>query len=606
MLKSGIAYRRLLRILFEYWWQLLSQVMVAVLLVAMEGVGLGWVLVLLGAGAIGGNILPGIPWLGDFIGAIASLSVPARIRITALALVSITLVRSGLQYLQNLQGLRLRRAVERKLQLQILRNLHELPVSYLQKERAGDLLVVVGQHSRQVGQLVLSISQAIVNIVVLVAYTGLALLLSWPLTLLTVALLVPIALGLRPLLSVRLRAAGRRARDLNKALLSIIQENLAAMRIIRLYDRCEWSLERSRKALNALHASEYRADKLAGLSRPFFTLINAAALALLLLAASFLMVGSQAAIVSQLALFLVITFRLLGPVSGLIGFQAQLTQVGPVLEEIDTFFATAKRLALPDGATPYKGLRNGVTLEHVFFRYAPAEPAVLQDVDLTIRTGHVTSVVGSSGAGKSSLINLITRLYDATEGTVCVDGLDLRQLQIRTWRQRVAVVSQDIFLFHASVWENFRFARPEANDADIVAACRLAQAHEFILAMPEGYETILQERGMRLSGGQRQRIALARALLINADLLILDEATSELDAHTEQAIHNALAKRYAGRAVLIIAHRLSAVCHADRIYVLEQGRVIEQGNHNELMRLGGVYSRLAEAQKPPDLQTKTG
>ena len=529
--KSRSAWRRLARLLWPHRWQLVSQVFVAILLIGMEGLGLGGVLVLLGAGAVSGKALAGVPWLSGFIGSVAAISVPARIQIAALALVVITLARTGLQYLQSLQGLRLRRAVERKLQMHLLRQLYEMPVFYLQKERAGGLLTVVSQHSRQVGQLALSISQAVANLVVLVAYAGLTFLLSWRLTLLTAVLLAPISLILRPLLAARLHAAGHETQDLTKVLAGIVQENLAAMKTIRLFDRGEWSLARARQALDTMHAAEYRSGALAGLNQPIFTLLNMLALALLLVAASFLLVGAQVALIGQLTLFLIIVYRLMGPVSKLTGFQAQLTQTSPVLEEIDTFFATAKRLALSDGATPCGGLHTGVSLEQVTFRYVPEEPPVLHEVSLAIPAGRMTAVVGASGSGKSSLVNLLARLYDPTAGRVLVDGMDLRQLNISAWRQRVAVVSQDVFLFHATVWENLRFARPDATDAEILAACRLAQAHGFLAALPLSYDTILQDRGLRLSGGQRQRIALARALLVDADLLILDEATSELDAH---------------------------------------------------------------------------
>jgi ATP-binding cassette subfamily B protein len=224
---------------------------------------------------------------------------------------------------------------------------------------------------------------------------------------------------------------------------------------------------------------------------------------------------------------------------------------------------------------------------------------VLQDIDLTLPVGKTTAVVGASGAGKSSLVNLLTRLYDPTAGSILIDGIDLRRVQVRSWRRKVAVVSQEVFLFHASVWDNLRFARPTATEAEIVSACQMAQIHDFILSLPEGYATMLQERGQRLSGGQRQRIALARALLVEgADLLVFDEATSELDAPTEEAVYRALARSASASTRLIIAHRLSVVRNADWIVVLEKGRVKEQGTHDQLLASGGAYARLARVQDP--------
>lgn len=597
--KSGNPWRRIARLLWPFRGQLVSQVAVAVLLVASEGLGGGGILVLLGGGNPGGRALAAIPGLGRMGGVIAALSVTSRIRIAALVLILSTLLRSGLLYLQNLQGLLLRRSVEHGIELRLLGKLHELPIDILHLEKAGGLLTLVNHHTRRIGQLTLASSQAIANLVVLVAYTGLALLVSWKMTMLILVLLAPIALVLRPMIGGRLRSAGRATRDLTKELAGLVQDNLAAMRLIRLYDRCEWSLARIRQALQAMHAAEYRSDRLVGLTRPLNSVFNSFALAVLMVGSSFLLAGAPTSLLISLAMFLFIAFRLVLPVTGLAGFQGQLNQAGPTMEEIDTFLTTIDHQPLPDGDIPFDGLRDRITFAGVTFQYVPSDPPVLQGIDLTLPVGKTTALVGASGAGKSSLVNLLTRFYDPTAGGIFIDGIDLRRMQVSSWRRKVAVVSQEVFLFHASVWDNLRFARPTATEAEIVSACQMAQIHDFILSLPEGYATMLQERGQRLSGGQRQRIALARALLVEgADLLVFDEATSELDAPTEEAVYRALAQSTSASTRLIIAHRLSVVRNADWIVVLEKGRVKEQGTHDQLLTAGGAYARLARVQDP--------
>ena len=251
---------------------------------------------------------------------------------------------------------------------------------------------------------------------------------------------------------------------------------------------------------------------------------------------------------------------------------------------------------MKNGATPFARLEKEIVLDRVSFQYPNDTAWVLRDVSLRIPRGRFIAVVGVSGAGKSTLVNLLTRLYDCTEGAIRVDGTDLRDLELGTWNARVAVVQQDTFLFHDSVSENLRFAKPEAAREELERAAGLAQAHEFIMSFAEGYDTQLLDRGVRLSGGQQQRIALARALLVDADLLILDEATSELDSQTEGVIQKALEEYWRGKTVFSIAHRLSTVRNADLIYVMESGRMVEQGTHDDLLSRKGVYQRMVEAQ----------
>jgi len=235
-----------------------------------------------------------------------------------------------------------------------------------------------------------------------------------------------------------------------------------------------------------------------------------------------------------------------------------------------------------------------VDFEDVRFGYRPDEP-VLCGINLTVMPGEVVALVGPSGAGKTTLINLIPRFYDPSSGAVRIDGRDLRGVRLSSLRRAIGLVPQETVLFSVSVAENIAYGRPAATEKDIVEAARLANAHEFVMRLPDGYDTLIGERGVTLSGGQRQRIAIARALLRNPKILILDEATSSLDPESEVQVQEALARLFRNRTTFIIAHRLSTVRMADRILVLDGGRIVEEGAHKDLMAQGGVYARVASA-----------
>jgi ATP-binding cassette subfamily B protein len=248
------------------------------------------------------------------------------------------------------------------------------------------------------------------------------------------------------------------------------------------------------------------------------------------------------------------------------------------------------------GAVAILSLGSGVRFEDVTFTYPGGERPAIERLSLEIRPGETLALVGRSGAGKTTLVDLIARFVDPSEGRVSVGGHDLRDVSLDTWTAMYALVGQVPFLFHASVAENIRYGRPGASDDEVVAAARAAFAHDFISALPQGYRTFLGERGVRLSGGQRQRISIARAMLKNPPLLLLDEATSALDAESERMVQAALESAMQDRTTLVIAHRLATVQRADRIVVLEHGRVVEQGTHAQLQAAGGLYARLAALQ----------
>jgi ATP-binding cassette, subfamily B, bacterial MsbA len=266
------------------------------------------------------------------------------------------------------------------------------------------------------------------------------------------------------------------------------------------------------------------------------------------------------------------------------------------VEDVNQLLDRSDKPYLTSGQIPFEGLQHAIAFECVNFCYSPQDKPAVQDISICIPKGKTTAFVGPSGAGKSTLISLLCRFFDPIDGDIYVDGCSLRQFDLDSWRSRIAIVSQDIYMFSTTIRENIAYGRLDATENEIIAAARLANAHEFITRLPYGYETRVGDRGMRISGGQRQRIALARAIVRNPEILILDEATNALDSIAENLIQEAIYQLSENRTVIVIAHRLSTIEQADQIIVLEDGRVIEQGNLQHLLKLNGLFTRLYHLQ----------
>lgn len=282
--------------------------------------------------------------------------------------------------------------------------------------------------------------------------------------------------------------------------------------------------------------------------------------------------------------------------------RSEFANVIPSTIIVTEFLRKDDKPLMKNGTEPYRKLEKGIHFDHLSFSYTGHKDVVLKDVDLWLPKGTTLALVGGSGAGKSTLADLLPRFYDTTEGRITIDGKDLRDFDLRSLRKSMGIVSQDTFLFNNSVRNNIAYGRPDATEQEVIEAAKLANAYEFIMNLPEGFDTPLGDRGILLSGGQRQRIAIARALLHNPDILILDEATSALDTVSEHLVQQAIERLSRDRTTLVIAHRLSTVKNADKIAVLDKGQVVETGTHEELLSKGGYYAKLYSMQFSLDTQ----
>ncbi len=304
-------------------------------------------------------------------------------------------------------------------------------------------------------------------------------------------------------------------------------------------------------------------------------------------------IGGEASLGTVVA-FAALAGRLFGPISALLGVHVTVLSSLALFERVFDYLDLEQEITDRPGARPLTGVRGELRYDQVSFAYLPGQPA-LEEVSFTVPPGKFAALVGPSGAGKTTIAYLAPRLYDVASGRVLIDGQDVRTVTLASLGQAIGMVNQEPYLFHTSIRANLRYARPDATDAEIEAAARAANIHDFIAALPEGYDTVVGERGYRLSGGEKQRVAIARALLKDPAILILDEATSSVDSATERAIQDALERLTRGRTVLAIAHRLSTVLRADLILVVERGRIVEQGTHAELLARGGLYATLYAA-----------
>jgi subfamily B ATP-binding cassette protein MsbA len=439
-----------------------------------------------------------------------------------------------------------------------------------------------------------SLSELFRETVLLVSLVAWVFWIDWKLATLAFAI-APAALGCTVLMGRRVRRITSRARENTATLNDQLQQSITGIRIIKAFGTEHREEEKYQNSSGILMRSNMRAVRILLLSSPVMELLGVIFfIPLLYYAHAHITTVSLTLGAFSTSLFAL--FRMYDPIRKLsrlhVQFQRAFASTTRILEVLDT------RVEIQDApdARTLPGVGNSVSLKDVCFAYTDTDGPVLENINLTVSRNEVVAIVGSSGSGKSTLVSLIPRFFDPTSGQVLIDGVDVRSYSQKTLRQNIAIVTQDTFLFNDTVRSNIAYADPGISQGAIVEAAKAALAHEFILQLPAKYETPIGERGQRLSGGERQRISIARAILKNAPILILDEATSALDSESEKLVQQALANLMQDRTTFVIAHRLSTIRRADRIVVLEQGRIAEIGTHESLLSLGGFYERFFRLQ----------
>jgi len=572
----------------------------------------GWLLIILGAMVVQTAMSLAAPWplkviLDHVVGAHKAPESLDSLRflplggdkmelaaVAGVAVLVIAAVSAVASYIENYYTESVSQWVAHDLRMRTYDHLQRLSLGYYDTHQTGAIVSTITSDVKTIQGFASSGTLGIlVDLLTIVGMVGVMFWLEWDFALVAVAV-TPFLLLFVARLNRAIKRATHEVRRQQSNIVAVVEQGLESVRVVKAFGRQDREEERLGEASRATVDAALAARRVKSLLSPAVAIVVAACTGYVLWRGTEVVLAG-AMTIGALTVFLSYLSKFFKPVQDLAKMSSTIAQTAVAIERIQAILDTDDILPeRPDARDPGK-VRGEIVFEHVAFAYDPKAP-VLRDVNVAIAPGQFVGVVGPTGGGKSTVVSMIPRFYDAASGSVRIDGADVRDLKLQGLRAQIGFVLQDTVLFHGTVRENIAYGRPAATEAEIAAAAKLANADEFIAKMPDGYDTMVGERGLTLSGGQRQRIGIARALIRNAPILILDEPTAALDTESERLVMEALQRLMKGRTVITIAHRLSTIRDAHKIIVLKDGVVAEQGTHDELVAKNGIYADLHRVQ----------